>query len=170
MKPPFRLACLVVVLVGGAVQAQQPSSCPSWRPCGGDTWTGNRFIPQGRAGADFRPTCARHDACYGAATDVRNASDMGKARFSADGVGIVLYHADPLAPSGWDSSRERFEIRVFTAENARERREKTGVYFTRPGLRHLSSRQRRPLLRVSGRFTPGVKRFAQPQAGERRMS
>jgi len=43
---------------------------------------------------------------------------MGKARFSADGVGIVLYPADPLAPSGWDSSRERFERRVFTAENA----------------------------------------------------
>ncbi len=57
------------LLFGSTVQAQTTKSCPSWRPCGGgETWGGNRFIPQFRAGADFRPVCAAHDKCYGAGT------------------------------------------------------------------------------------------------------
>ncbi|MDB5306104.1 MAG: hypothetical protein JWO38_306 [Gemmataceae bacterium] len=41
------------------------TGCPAWRPCGpGETWGGNRFIPQGGYGVDFRPACQRHDDCY----------------------------------------------------------------------------------------------------------
>jgi len=36
------------------------------RPCGPDSLTGplRKLIPQGVGGADFRPICVRHDACY----------------------------------------------------------------------------------------------------------
>lgn len=35
-------------------------------PCGPDSMTGplRRLIPQGAFGADFRPACRAHDACY----------------------------------------------------------------------------------------------------------
>lgn len=59
--------CAVVAFSGGTAEAKPRAdgSCPAWRPCGGgETWGGNRFIPQSRAGADFRPVCAAHDKCY----------------------------------------------------------------------------------------------------------
>ena len=36
------------------------------RPCGPDSMTGplRLLVPQGVYGADFRPACRRHDACY----------------------------------------------------------------------------------------------------------
>ena len=55
------LLALVFLANGSSVQAE----CPPWRPCGpGNSWGGNRLIPQGFHGADFRPACAAHDACY----------------------------------------------------------------------------------------------------------
>lgn len=53
----------------GLVQAE----CPPWRPCGAGTpFGGNRLIPQGFYGADFRPACAAHDACYGTCASRRD--------------------------------------------------------------------------------------------------
>ena len=50
----------LILFAGADAQAR----CPSWRPCGaGDTWYGNRLVPQGFYGADFRPACAAHDEC-----------------------------------------------------------------------------------------------------------
>ena len=38
--------------------------CPPWRPCGPQNSFGmNWLIPQGFAGADFRPSCQMHDEC-----------------------------------------------------------------------------------------------------------
>ncbi|MGQ0636331.1 MAG: hypothetical protein ACT4QC_17100 [Planctomycetaceae bacterium] len=57
LRALFVLMCLAFC---GTAQA----GCPPWRPCGpGNTWGGNRCIPQGFYGADFRPACACHDAC-----------------------------------------------------------------------------------------------------------
>ncbi len=54
------LFSLATVACGAAASAD----CPPWRPCGpGNSWGGNRLIPQGFYGADFRPACDRHDAC-----------------------------------------------------------------------------------------------------------
>jgi hypothetical protein len=40
-------------------------SCPWWRPCGpGETYGGNKLVPQGARGVDFRSACQRHDDCY----------------------------------------------------------------------------------------------------------
>jgi hypothetical protein len=45
-------------------QAAGPGACPPWRPCGpGNSFGGNRLLPQGGFGADFRTSCATHDAC-----------------------------------------------------------------------------------------------------------
>jgi hypothetical protein len=49
------------------------AQCPPWRPCGpGQTWGGNRLVPQGFYGADFRPACANHDACYASCANRRD--------------------------------------------------------------------------------------------------
>lgn len=67
----LRLAaiCSVVFL---ASSASAKAECPPWRPCGiGNTWGGNRFVPQGFYGADFRPACACHDACLEGCTSRR---------------------------------------------------------------------------------------------------
>jgi hypothetical protein len=59
----LRLAVLFS-LVTVASSAVAKADCPPWRPCGaGNTWGGNRLVPQGFYGADFRPACARHDEC-----------------------------------------------------------------------------------------------------------
>jgi hypothetical protein len=68
MMRTFRLclvSCAIVLGLGAAAQAQAPSgTCPPWRPCGiGPSWGGNRLIPQGAFGADFRPACYGHDRC-----------------------------------------------------------------------------------------------------------
>ncbi len=48
------------------------------RPCGPDSLTGPlRFlIPQGAFGADFRPACRSHDACYDTPFANRDACDQ----------------------------------------------------------------------------------------------
>ena len=57
------LAILAFVCLANIAPAQ--AECPPWRPCGpGNPYGGNRLIPQGFYGADFRPACAAHDACY----------------------------------------------------------------------------------------------------------
>jgi len=63
-----RFSILIVLIAVAAfvtpVQAGGPGGCPPWRPCGpGNSYGGNHMIAQGSFGADFRPTCASHDAC-----------------------------------------------------------------------------------------------------------
>ena len=60
----LRLAAIFTFLsLGFAADSQ--AQCPPWRPCGpGNSFGGNRLIPQGFYGADFRAACAGHDACY----------------------------------------------------------------------------------------------------------
>jgi len=54
----------VCSLIYFASCAVSEAGCPPWRPCGnGNSWGGNRLVPQGFFGADFRPACACHDAC-----------------------------------------------------------------------------------------------------------
>lgn len=47
------------------------------RPCGPDGMQGplRYLVPQGVAGADFRPACRRHDACYEVPGVDRNQCD-----------------------------------------------------------------------------------------------
>jgi hypothetical protein len=47
------------------VVADQPAILRQY-PCGPDSLTGpiRRLIPQGAFGADFKPACRQHDACY----------------------------------------------------------------------------------------------------------
>jgi len=69
----FLPLCLFVALVTGILAV--PGGTPGGlglqaadlvRPCGPDSLTGplRKLVPQGVAGADFRPACVRHDACY----------------------------------------------------------------------------------------------------------
>lgn len=54
------LGSMIFLACGTAAEA----GCPPWRPCGlGNSWGGNRLVPQGFHGADFRPACDCHDAC-----------------------------------------------------------------------------------------------------------
>ncbi len=70
MSSPLRLTVLTLALTCGLsapaiAGGRGQTSCPWWRPCGpGETYSGNRFIPQGAFGADARPACERHDQCY----------------------------------------------------------------------------------------------------------
>ena len=65
----FRLLFLAVFFVSASLAvspaaADGPGGCPPWRPCGpGNSFGGNRLIGQSGFGADFRPSCASHDAC-----------------------------------------------------------------------------------------------------------
>ena len=67
MKTIVRIVVLSVVAFVSSMsdsQAAGPGGCPPWRPCGpGNSFGGNRLLPQGGFGADFRPSCATHDAC-----------------------------------------------------------------------------------------------------------
>jgi hypothetical protein len=67
MKTVLRIVVLSVVAFVSSMsdsQAAGPGGCPPWRPCGpGNSFGGNRLLPQGGFGADFRPSCATHDAC-----------------------------------------------------------------------------------------------------------
>lgn len=59
------LAVLVSPAPSGAGTAMAADLLVS-HPCGPDSLTGplRRLIPQGAFGADFRPACRAHDACY----------------------------------------------------------------------------------------------------------
>jgi len=60
-----RASFLFLVFSAAGVEAQDGYGCPPWRPCGpGNSWGGNRLFRQGMTGADFRPACAAHDACF----------------------------------------------------------------------------------------------------------
>lgn len=72
-----RFAFLVMFVAAAALitpaYAGGPGGCPPWRPCGpGNTFGGNKLIGQGYYGADFRPTCATHDACLASGTSRRH--------------------------------------------------------------------------------------------------
>ena len=75
MSPYVRSMLLAAALVGlspllaeaggRAKGGSAGGDCPWWRPCGpGETYGGNKRIPQGGHGVDFRPACQRHDDCY----------------------------------------------------------------------------------------------------------
>lgn len=73
----FLVAAAVLVLGGASAQAQGYGNCPPWRPCGpGNSYLGNRLVPQGFYGADFRSACAQHDACYATPGTDRAACDQ----------------------------------------------------------------------------------------------
>jgi len=59
-----RLGFIVTVCFTASLQAADPML--QSRPCGPDSVTGplRLLIPQGAFGADFRPACRSHDACY----------------------------------------------------------------------------------------------------------
>ena len=56
-------ALTLLTMLASGVDA---SAAGHGRPCGPDALTGplRLIVPQGFAGADFRPACQRHDACY----------------------------------------------------------------------------------------------------------
>jgi hypothetical protein len=86
----------VAVLVGclGLAPNAGAQQCPPWRPCGpGETWGGNRLIGQGFRGTDFRPACARHDACLAAGCSPR-ACDRA---FLRDMNAACAYSTNPWA-------------------------------------------------------------------------
>ncbi len=63
-----KISLLCFVAIGMLITAPDRSlgAADLVRPCGPDSLTGplRKLIPQGVAGADFRPICVRHDACY----------------------------------------------------------------------------------------------------------
>ncbi|HUQ69178.1 MAG TPA: hypothetical protein VM165_06635 [Planctomycetaceae bacterium] len=74
-----RASFLFLILSAAGADAQEywpGSSCPPWRPCGpGNSWGGNLLFRQGVGGADFRPACAAHDACFADPSMPRKACD-----------------------------------------------------------------------------------------------
>lgn len=67
------LSVLALLMLGNVCSAVDMEP----RPCGPDSMRGplRYLIPQGVAGADFRPACRRHDACYGVPSVDRNQCD-----------------------------------------------------------------------------------------------
>ncbi len=67
------LSVLALLMLGNVCSAVDMAP----RPCGPDGMRGplRYLIPQGVAGADFRPACRRHDACYGVPSVDRNQCD-----------------------------------------------------------------------------------------------
>lgn len=68
---------VLFLLLTTAVQAQDRwGGCPPWRPCGpGNSWGGNLLFRQGVSGADFRPACSAHDACFADPSIPRKSCD-----------------------------------------------------------------------------------------------
>jgi len=68
----FLVIFVAVAALVTPARAEGPGGCPPWRPCGpGNSFGGNRFIAQGFCDADFRSTCATHDACLASGTSRR---------------------------------------------------------------------------------------------------
>ena len=63
-------------------------------PCGPDSMNGplRRLIPQQSFGADFRPACRAHDACYDSPGSIRSTCD---AQFRSDLVDACQYSRHP---------------------------------------------------------------------------
>ncbi len=75
---PMRSLLMFVALLGVALlnSGDAKAECPPWRPCGaGNAWGGNRLVPQGFYGADFRNACANHDYNYNNHTMCRRDCD-----------------------------------------------------------------------------------------------
>ena len=71
------LVFAAVLITAGSVTSSAVAggsgSCPPWRPCGaGNSFGGNRLVPQGFFGVDFRPACATHDACLASGASRRD--------------------------------------------------------------------------------------------------
>ena len=62
MKLQVTLSVLLVLAIGEL----NADAAPLRRPCGPNSMPKvlKVLIPQGAAGADFRPACRKHDACY----------------------------------------------------------------------------------------------------------
>lgn len=62
----LRPAILALLTIAALSCAPQALAADPARPCGPDSMTGplRLLVPQGVGGADFRPACRRHDACY----------------------------------------------------------------------------------------------------------
>jgi hypothetical protein len=86
---------LVVMLALGALQARAGETLLESRPCGPDGLTGplRLLVPQGVGGADFRPACRAHDACYDTPGADRSACDE---RFLRDMLGACGNSRRPL--------------------------------------------------------------------------
>ena len=82
-------------------------TCGDGRPCGPAVI--NLVAPQGFFGADFRPACAAHDACYGASGASRAECD---ARFRA---AMHAACADSRFPGGCHACAESryFAVKTF---------------------------------------------------------
>ncbi|MEY4185477.1 MAG: hypothetical protein ACOVRM_07550 [Planctomycetaceae bacterium] len=64
---------LLITVCSAQAVADGPRGCAPWRPCGpGNSFGGNRLIPQAGFGADFRPSCSSHDACLAAGVPRRD--------------------------------------------------------------------------------------------------
>jgi hypothetical protein len=85
LAPPIAAPVPAPVAVPGPViidygspapMALPPRSCPPWRPCGPQNSFGrNWLVPQGFAGADFRPACQFHDDCLASGCFDRKTCD-----------------------------------------------------------------------------------------------
>ena len=74
----LRLLPLLLIMLAGLMLGNVSSAVDfNPRPCGPSSMQGplRYLIPQGVAGADFRPACRRHDACYGVPGVDRNQCD-----------------------------------------------------------------------------------------------
>jgi len=62
----LRLGVCLIVTITILQSSSHLVAADRCRPCGPDSMTGplRLLIPQEFAGADFRPACRRHDACY----------------------------------------------------------------------------------------------------------
>jgi hypothetical protein len=97
LRPLFFLLTLAALGQFSEVSAGGPGRCPPWRPCGpGNSMGGNRFLAQGGFGADFRPSCATHDACLAS----------GRSRAECDRE----FHGNMI--NACDSSRHPFLCRL----------------------------------------------------------
>ena len=88
----FSLVCLIAL--SGRAAAQD--DCP----CGPSSRNGPfaRLIPQEYHGADFRPACRAHDACYGCPGSDKEACDR---QFLADLVCACQNSENPRRCEAW---------------------------------------------------------------------
>jgi hypothetical protein len=88
----FSLGCWIAL----SGQAAGQDDCP----CGPSSRNGSfaRLIPQEYHGADFRPACRAHDACYGCAGSDKEACDR---QFLADLICACQNSDNPRRCEAW---------------------------------------------------------------------
>ncbi len=75
LPPVIYYESIPAPMVSGPMPGEY-AGCPPWRPCGpSESFGGNWLFKQTFAGADFRPACARHDACLAAGCTGRKCCD-----------------------------------------------------------------------------------------------